>query len=181
MQTTGRISSEAGDGVVVHPCLTEIPVARTGADRGDDARDRTATGCVERIGAAAMDRGRRANRLWAEPARDDRVPMDGQRLDANRSYLAGVPNRSNRPIAVCANSPRSVLSDEMGGNGGLRWYFVWCPQMLLFVGASVKPTGKMRLDCGRFGFPNVRRGFGAPRHSPPRSPRQSGCQLKLIS
>src|SRR3984957_3728503 len=30
-QTTGRISSEAGDGVVVHPCLTEIPVARTGA------------------------------------------------------------------------------------------------------------------------------------------------------
>ena len=47
----------------------------------NDARDRTAMGRAERVGAAAVDRGRRANQLRADPARrDDRVPMDGQRL-----------------------------------------------------------------------------------------------------
>ena len=79
-QKTGRLSSEAGDGGCRSSAPYRNPSRQDRCDRGDDARDRTATGCVERIGAAAMDRGRRANQLWAEPARDDRVPMDGQRL-----------------------------------------------------------------------------------------------------
>jgi hypothetical protein len=76
----GRPSSEAGDGGCRSFVPYRNPSRQDRCDRGDDARDRTATGCVERIGAAAMDRGRWANQLWAEPARDDRVPMGGQRL-----------------------------------------------------------------------------------------------------
>ena len=50
-------------------------------DRDDEARHRTAMGLAERMGAVAVDRGRRANQLWAKPARrDDRLPVDGQRL-----------------------------------------------------------------------------------------------------
>src|ERR1700722_12337410 len=48
-------------------------------------------GLAERMGAVAVDRGRRADQLWAEPARrNDRLPVDGQRL-------AGLsPNRQTR-------------------------------------------------------------------------------------
>src|ERR1700733_6760609 len=50
-------------------------------DRRDDARHRTAVGLAERMGAVAVYRSRRANQLWAEPPRrDDRLPLDGQRL-----------------------------------------------------------------------------------------------------
>ena len=50
-------------------------------DRHDDARHRPAMGLAERVGAAAMDRGRRADQLWAQPARrNDRLPVDGHCL-----------------------------------------------------------------------------------------------------
>src|ERR1700729_1417724 len=58
-------------------------------------------GLAERMGAAAVDRGLRANQLWAKPTRrDDRLPLDGQSLaglSLNRQTGGKIRRDRNQP------------------------------------------------------------------------------------